>query len=91
MDIGVSPLTCTIFAGKSKPLPNGKGRQWVGKKTDITDAAVRAVFEYMFYQAEMTGHFEISYPELGVMSFKREKKNPNEKVTTKPKPSKGKK
>lgn len=71
MDLGVSPLTHTIFAGKSKPLPSGKGFQWVGKKTDITDKAIKAVFEHMYMKAEETGFFEISIDGYGSMTFER--------------------
>ena len=71
MNIGVSPLTHTIFAGKSKLLPNGRGFQWVGKKEDVTEEAIRAVFEYMYYKAKETGIFEITYPSCGTMRFER--------------------
>jgi len=46
MNLGVSPLTNKIYGGKSKLLTNGKGRQWVGKKIDMTDEAIAAVFEW---------------------------------------------
>ena len=56
MNLGVSPLTHTIYAGKSKPLKNGLGFMWVGKKTDVTDEAIKAVFEFMWYKAKETGY-----------------------------------
>jgi len=71
MNLGVSPLTNTIYAGKSKPLPNGKGFLWVGKKTDVTNEAVRAVFEWMYKQAEETGAFEITFTGFGTMTLVR--------------------
>ena len=72
MNIGVSPLTYTIYAGKSKPLKNGKGFQWVGKKTDVTDEAINAVFEYMYLKAKETGYYEITIEGFGSMKFDRE-------------------
>ena len=73
MNLGVSPITNTIYAGKSKPLKNGKGFYWVGKKTDVTDEAIRAVFEYMYYKAKETGYYEIAFEGAGKMSMVREK------------------
>ena len=60
--------------GKSKPLKNGKVFYWVGKKTDITNEAIRAVFEYMYNEAEETGACEIRLAGYGVMEFRRNKK-----------------
>ena len=71
MNLGVSPLTSRIYAGKSKLLPNGKGFEWVGKKEDVTDEAIRAVFELMWLKAEKTGAYQIAYPGFGTMTLKR--------------------
>jgi len=73
MNIGVSPITHTIYAGKIKPLANGTGAHWVGKKEDVTDEAIRAVFEYMYYKSANTGGYEIRFGDgkLGVMKFER--------------------
>ena len=65
INIGVSPLTNKIYAGKSRPMPNGKGHIWVGDKQDITDKAVAAVFEWFMAQAKETGHFDITFPKTG--------------------------
>ena len=78
MNIGVSPLTHTIFAGKSKPLPNGKGFKWVGKKEDVTDEAIKAVFEYMYLKSQKTGYYEISIEGYGVMKFEHTTKERGE-------------
>ena len=78
MDIGVSLLTNTIFAGKSKPLENGLSK-WVGKKEDITDKAVKAVFEYMYNSAKETGYYQLSIKGYGKMSFEREENNGKDK------------
>ena len=77
IDIGVSPLTCKIFVGKCKKLPNMPS-QWIGKPKDITDAAIKAVFEHMWFEAEETGHYNITIEGYGVMSFTREGKTNDE-------------
>ena len=64
MNIGVSPLTNTIYGGKSKDLGNGM-RQWVSAKQDITDDAIKAVFEWIMneYKAnEPSETYEIRFP-----------------------------
>jgi len=71
MNIGVSSITNRIYAGKSKPLANGTSFRWVGKKEDVTDEAIRAVFQYMYYKSEDTGGYEIGFGDLGVMKFER--------------------
>jgi hypothetical protein len=52
MNLGVSSVWKRIYAGKSKPLENGRGFRWVGKKTDVTDEAIRAVFEWFMVNFE---------------------------------------
>jgi hypothetical protein len=41
--VACSPITPTIFAGKL----NKKGNQWVGKKQDVTEHCLSAVFEFI--------------------------------------------
>lgn len=47
--VGLSPLTNTIFAGRSKPLAKGPAgaRVFVGEKSDVTQQALAAVAELM--------------------------------------------
>lgn len=45
-DMGVSPITGTIFAGRL----NKAKTAWLGEKHDITDMAVRCVAEYLHKQ-----------------------------------------
>ena len=47
--VGLSPLTNTIFAGRSKPMTKGPvgARVFVGEKTDVTQQAIAAVAELM--------------------------------------------
>lgn len=60
--MGVSPLTDTIFYGTIK---NDK---WVGKKEDVTDEAIKAVFEWFMHKVDNleNGHncYEIQFGGL---------------------------
>lgn len=63
MNLGVSPITNTIYAGKSKDLGNGVS-EWIGKKEDITDEAIRAVFDWFmnnFKENEPNEAFEVKF------------------------------
>ena len=63
MNIGTSPLTNKIYAGKSKDIGNGT-HQWVGAKYDITEDAIRAVFEWFMQnhkKNEPSAAFEIRF------------------------------
>ena len=78
MNLGLSLLTNEIYAGKS--VDCGKGlKKWVGKKHNVTDEAIKAVFQYMYCKAEETGHYEISVDGFGAMVFARED-NPSEEA-----------
>ena len=44
--MGVSPVTGRIYYG------NLRGDEWVGDKEDVTDTAVRAVFEWFIEKFE---------------------------------------
>ena len=72
IDIGVSPLTNTIFAGKSKLLKNGRGRTWIGDQVDVTDEVIRACFEYMYNKSKGTEGCKITIKGYGTMSFRQE-------------------
>ena len=45
MDLGVSLLTNEIYAGKTKDCGDGL-KKWVGEKHEVTDQALKAVFEW---------------------------------------------
>lgn len=63
MNLGVSPLTNTIYAGKSKDKVNGIS-EWIGKKEDVTDEAIKAVFEWFmnnFKENEPSEAFEVKF------------------------------
>ncbi len=56
----VSPITDTIYYG------NVKNDMWVGKKEDVTNIAIKAVFEWFMrkFENECTesGEYEIRFP-----------------------------
>jgi len=78
MNIGVSPLTNRIFAGKSRQLkgaPEGQ-REWVGPKTDVTDKVLMVAIQFMYNKAgEPGGGSEIALDGYGTLSFWREAEN----------------
>ena len=55
---GVSPITNTIYYGTQDP----KKHMWTGKKEDVTDGAIAAVYEW--FMGNMDGHeeYSITYP-----------------------------
>ena len=55
---GVSPITNTIYFGTQNP----EKQMWTGKKEDVTDKAIAAVFEWFI--GNMTGNeeYSITYP-----------------------------
>ncbi len=65
-DIGVSPITGTIFAGRL----NKAKTTWVGEKHDITDIAVNCVAEYLhkqgvFHEFYIKGKtYKLSFTEI---------------------------
>jgi hypothetical protein len=60
MKIGLSPLTNTIFIGNTRK--NKTSEVWI-KKEDITDDAVRCVFEWLKVNALESGkrYYTINY------------------------------
>ena len=55
---GVSPITNTIYYGTQ----DTEKHMWVGEKTDVTNDAIAAVYEW--FMGNMEGHeeYQISYP-----------------------------
>ena len=76
MSISLAPITGTIFAGKSKDCGNGI-REWVGKKHEVADEAIRAVFEWFMYQYtenEPSVAYEVRYTNCPyVLTMTKEK------------------
>jgi len=76
MNLGVSPITNKLFVGKSKDCGNGI-REWTGKKYDVTDGAIRAVFEWFMnnHKSNMPNEaYEIRYENCPyVLAMTKEK------------------
>lgn len=70
MKIGTSAFGDTIYAGNTRV--DKKGYELWTKKEDVTEQAIKAVFEYMYSNSEETGAFEISIEGFGKMQFIRE-------------------
>jgi hypothetical protein len=73
MNIGCSPLSGKIFAGKSRKAGNSCAKQWVGKKHDVTEEAINAVAQKMEQELE-DGESSRTYTweGFGTLRFKRE-------------------
>ena len=59
--MGVSPITDTIYYGTVKD------NKWVGKKEDVTDSAIKAVFEWFMHKMENEcpdGAYQIRFPNV---------------------------
>lgn len=71
--MGVSPITDTIYYG------NVKNGMWVGKKEDVTDIAIKAVFEWFMHKHKNEcpdGEYQIRFPGVPyVLTMRKEEKN----------------
>ena len=59
--MGVSPITDTIYYGTVK------NNMWQGKKEDVTDIAIKAVFEWFMHKLEADEKqiaYQIKFPSL---------------------------
>lgn len=67
---GVSPITNTIYYGTQNP----EKQMWTGKKEDVTNGAIAAVFEWFI--GNMGGHeeYSITYPNTDYELVMRKKK-----------------
>lgn len=70
--MGVSPITDTIYYG------NVKNDKLVGKKEDVTDMAIEAVFEWFMHKHEQNcpdGEYQIRFQGIPyVLTMKKEEK-----------------
>jgi len=64
--MGVSPITNTIYYGRV----NKEKGMWIGEKTDVTDMAIAAVFEWFLNQMDGKEEFMIAYPNIPNMKLK---------------------
>ena len=71
MEIGTSPLTDIIYAGNTRKLKSGI-TVWT-KKADVTDQAIKAVFEHMYNKARETGNYKLSIEGFGELTLTRAK------------------
>jgi hypothetical protein len=57
--LGVNPITNTIYYGTQ----DTEKHMWVGNKTDVTDSAIAAVFEWLIGNFDDSmEEFTITYP-----------------------------
>lgn len=68
---GVSPITNTIYYG----TVNKEKHMWTGKKEDVTDEAIAAVYEW--FMGNMEGHeeYSITYPSTEFELIMRRKES----------------
>ena len=79
MKIGTSQITNTIYAGNTR-ISKKDGEELWTKKEDVTDDAIRAVFEWFMNNSKNDGDniYQISYKGFGTLSY-----NPNEELEEK--------
>ncbi len=59
--MGVSPITDTIYYGTVK------NNMWVGNKEDVTDMAIKAVFEWFMHKTQHEAEdnaYQIRFPNV---------------------------
>ena len=74
--MGVSPITDTIYYGTIK------NNMWQGKKEDVTDIAIKAVFEWFMHKLDecpTNSAFQLRFPNLPyVLEMRKEGSEENE-------------
>ena len=74
--MGVSPITGAIYYGTVK------NNMWVGKREDVTDEAIKAVFEWFMHKLEecpANSAYQIRFPNLPyVLEMREEGSEENE-------------
>ena len=55
---GISPIINTIYYGTQ----DTEKHMWTGKKEDVTDGAIRAVFEWFIGNMDGNEEYSIAYP-----------------------------
>ena len=55
---GVSPITNVIYYGTLDPLKHA----WTGKKEDVTDEVITAVYEWFMGNMDDKEEYSITYP-----------------------------
>ena len=67
---GVSPITNTIYYGTQ----NQEKHMWTGKKEDVTDGAIAAVYEWFMGNMDGNEEYSITYPKTEFELVMRRKK-----------------
>ncbi len=76
---GVSPITNTIYYGTQDPVKH----MWTGKKEDVTNGAIGAVYEWFMGNMDGNEEYSITYPSTEfelVMRRKQPKKETTETI-----------
>ena len=68
---GVSPITNIIYYGTQDPVKH----KWTGKKGDVTNQAIGAVFDWFINNMEENEEYAITYPNTEYELVIRRKKN----------------
>ena len=71
---GVSPITNTIYYGTQ----NKEKKIFTGKKEDVTNEAIGAVFEWFMGNMDGNEEYSITYPSTGFELVMRRKKEEHE-------------
>lgn len=71
---GVSPITNTIYYGTQ----NQEKHIWTGKKEDVTDGAIAAVFEWFIGNMDKNEEYSITYPGTDFELVMRRKAQKND-------------
>ena len=58
--MGASPITNTIYYGT---LDTDKS-MWLGNRTDVTDMAIKGVFEWFMNNMDGNKEYEITFPNI---------------------------
>lgn len=66
---GVSPITNTIYYGTQDPVKH----MWTGKKEDVTNEAIGAVFGWFIGNMEGNEEYSITYPSTNYELVMRRK------------------
>lgn len=67
---GVSPITNTIYYG----ILNPEKHMWTGKREDVTNDAIAAVYEWFMGNMDGNEEYSISYPSTEFELVMRRKK-----------------
>ena len=67
---GVNPITNTIYYGTQDPIKH----MWTGKKEDVTDEVIAAVYEWFVGNIKGKEEYSITYPSTEFELVMRRKK-----------------